>query len=138
MLQFCCNLQGGILKSDKGAGLRKVSSSKLSTMASQLVSVAGKKSSWVRSYFRVENRRVLDKSDGQEKEILSDVCTVILDTGLECGKVYKHVLRNSTKSLQRHLISQHNCLQAIREEIVKHGLSPAEVATINFYYLSSF
>ena len=136
MLQFCCNLQDEILKSDKGAGLRKVSSSKLSTIASQLV--AGKKTSWVRSYFRVENRRVLDKFDGQEKEILSDVCTVILDTGLECGKVYKHVLRNSTKSLQRHLISQHNCLQAIREEIVKHGLSPAEVATINFYYLSSF
>jgi hypothetical protein len=138
VLQFCCNLQGGILKSDKGAGLRKVSSSKLSTMASQLVSVAGKKPSWVPSYFRVENRRVLDKSDGQEKEILSDVCTVILDTGLECGKVYKHLLRNGTKSLQRHLISQHNCLPAIREEIVKHGLSPTEVATINFYYLSSF
>ena len=132
MLQFCCNLQDEILKSDKGAGLRKVSSSKLSTMASQLVSVAGKKPSWVRSYFRVENRRVLDKSDGQETEILSDVCTVILDTGLECGKVYKHLLRNGTKSLQRHLIS------SIREEIVKHGLSQTEVATINFYYLSSF
>ena len=106
-------------------------------MANQLVSAAVKKTSWVRQFFRVENRLVLDKSDGTEKEIPSDVCCVILDTGLECGKVYKHLMRNETKSLQRHLIFHHNSLQAIREEIVKNGLAQKGVAIVKFCYLAS-
>ena len=95
-------------------------------MAGQL-NATGRKSSWVRNFFRVEHRLCLDKSTGTENNILSDVCCVILDTGVECGKIYKHVLRNGTKSLQNHLITKHDSVQAVREEIVKHGISRSEV-----------
>lgn len=108
----------------------------LSTMAGQL-STACKKPSWVRAFFRVENRSLVDKSTGTEKEIPCDVCCVILDTGIKCGNVYKHHLRHGTKSLQRHVIAKHDSVQAVSDEITKHGLSLSQVVSVKSSSVSS-
>ncbi len=49
------------------------------------------------------------------------MCAALFWTRVEsvekCGKVYKHHLRNATKSLQRHVIAKHESMQAVRDEI---------------------
>jgi hypothetical protein len=97
-------------------------------MAGQLV-VAGRKTSWVRQFYRTEPRLLLNQKTGKEETVNCDVCCVILNVGAgtECGKPYKHSLSNGTKTLQRHLVNKHSTVEAIMLEMAKAGLNRPKV-----------
>jgi hypothetical protein len=65
--------------------------------------------SWVRKYFRMENRFVNNVKTGFELPIKYDVCVLPnpLNLSLACEKAYVHNLKNGTKNLIRHIVSEH-------------------------------
>ena len=72
--------------------------------------------SWVRKFFNVVEILVTEK-DGTERNTYFDVCAIEVKEGIVCGKVYAHNPKNGTKTLQRHLLSEHRSSEAIQTEL---------------------
>lgn len=66
--------------------------------------------SWTRTYFETKEVKKKDRKTGEEKIVLSDVCTLPSECNPErvCGADYKHNLSSGTKSITRHLLNVHN------------------------------
>lgn len=83
--------------------------------------------SWVRKFYNVVNRLVVDPKTGAESFGCFDVCNLSIDSGDMCQKSYKHNLRNGTKTLQRHILDCHRFSPAVQAAIAVRNIALPEV-----------
>jgi len=106
-------------------------------MAGQLRAnrIPGRKPSWIRDYFTIENRLLLGRKSKILAEGLADVSSLPTRTCAVCGRVFKHSPRNGTKNLFRHVLDYHNFDKAVMAEIARHGLKIQEVNIIYTFHV---
>ena len=81
--------------------------------------------SWARKYFEKKEVKKKDRKTGEERSVLSDVCTLPSEENPDriCGADYKHNLSSGTKSITRHLLNVHKSNPQIAAEILTLNLA---------------
>ena len=101
-------------------------------MAGQLHAnqVSGRKPSWARCYFNVENRLLLGSKSKILAEGLADVCCLPVPTVGLCGRVSNYSLRDDKKNIVRHVLECYSLDEALKAEVARQGLQMPKVNII--------